>query len=454
MNKNGIIFDQYNTSEKKRNFYGIEINIINNMISYHITMPTFNNKKQKNINLNKTFPVVRENISTDQWICLYNKSLENKTYGLLKNFNDFKKDIGIFIKSIDSNWISMASDDAEEWKETVEEEMENRQIKFVIFIISKKNNHLYDSLKTHSLAEKGYISQFIKLENFNKAVDKGRIASYISKILIQINCKLGGANYLLSLDKTILEREIMFIGIDFGINASHTWKKRQQGAMTMVATKDKYFSKFYAQNEIIKCKDKNYILSIQEYISAFIERAINKYKKEENGKTPKNIIIYRQGISEYSTESLNSEIKIIEEICNKKNINYYYVIVNTNTSLKFFELNNKKTKKETGQYKNPETGLIVLNQIIDKNKFEFYIQPQKVTEGSATPTYFHAIYGNMEFPEILIKLSYWTTYIYPNWQNAVRIPHILKIAEKYSSMTAKITRKRNKDNLEDFLSAM
>ena len=60
----------------------------------------------------------------------------------------------------------------------------------------------------------------------------------------------------------------------------------------------------------------------------------------------------------------------------------------------------------------------------------------------------------MEFPEILIKLSYWTTYIYPNWQNAVRIPHILKIAEKYSSMTAKITRKRNKNNLEDFLSAM
>ena len=122
--------------------------------------------------------------------------------------------------------------------------------------------------------------------------------------------------------------------------------------------------------------------------------------------------------------------------------------------MKFFELNTRKTKKETGEYKNPEPGLIVLNQVTDKNNFEFYIQPQKVTEGSATPTFFRVFYGDMEFPEILIKLTYWTTYIYPNCQNSVRIPHVLKIAEKYSYMTAKFTRKKNKDNLEDFLSAM
>ena len=150
---------------------------------------------------------------------------------------------------------------------------------------------------------------------------KKNVASYISKILIQINCKLGGANYLLNLDKTILERKIMFIGIDFGLNASHTWKKRQQGVMTMVATKDRYYSKFYAQNEILKCNedDDDYILSIQENISNFIDRAIIKYKKEENS-TPQNIIIYRQGISEYQIESIKAEIKIIEEICQKKKL--------------------------------------------------------------------------------------------------------------------------------------
>ena len=120
-------------------------------------------------------------------------------------------------------------------------------------------------------------------------------------------------------------------------------------------------------------------------------------------------------------------------------------------SVKLFELNMNRTDRERGKYKNPETGLVVLNKITDLNKFEFYLQPQKVTQGSATPTQFRVFYGNMNFPEILIKLTYWTTFIYPNWKSAVRIPHVLKIAEKYSSMTAEVTRDRNNENISDLL---
>ena len=352
----------------------------------------------------------------------------------------------------------MNSNNIEDWKNTVENELDKRPIKFIIFFISNKNNELYNKLKEHSLCDEGYISQIIKLESLQRVMKKGRglDASYISKILLQINCKLGGASYLLNLDNTILNRNIVFIGIDFGLNAAHTWNKREKGVMTMIATRDKYYSKFYAKNEIINCKNikVDYILALQEKLSNFFDVVINKYEKEEKGNSPKNIIIYRQGISQYQIEYIKSEIKIIEEICNKKKINYYYVIINTKTNLKFFEQNLRKSDKERGNYKNPEPGLVVIDQITDKNKFEFYLQPQKVTQGSATPTSFHVLYGNMNFPEILIKLTYWSTYIYPNWQKAVRIPHVLKIAEKYSYMTAKIPRKRNNDNLSEQLAEL
>ena len=426
------------------------------MTSYHISQPTFNNIKNKKIGLNSIFSVARENISTSEWLCLYNSSLNDETYNLLDYINDYKKQLGIKIESKNVNWISMESDDAQVWRQTVEEKMKKRKIKFVIFFLSKENNDLYKEMKKDSQSNKGYVSQVIKFESYKRAEKKNMkiLASYISKILVQINFKLGGASYLLNLDKTILERNIMFIGIDFGFNSSHTWQKREQGVITMVATKDKYFSKFYPQNEVIKCKkESDYLLSIHETISNYIEKALVKYEKEEKH-LPKNIIIYRQGISEYQTKYIQEEVTIIDEICKKKNINYYYIIVYNKTSLKVFEQNNKKNDKEKGEYKNPEPGLVLLNKVTDKNKFEFYIQPQKVTQGSATPTCFHAIYGNIDFPELLIKLTYWTTYIYPNWQNAVRIPHVLKIAEKYSYMTAKFTRKRNKDNLQDSLSAL
>ena len=440
--------DLYNTSDKKREFYGIQILKLDNISSYYIVQPTFNNGKNKNLKLNSIFPVFKSNIDTSQWLCLYHKSLENSTYELLDNLKYYQESLGIKVENKDSNWIEMNSNDFEDWKKTVEKEIEKKEVKFVIFYISNRNNHLYNKLKKHSNCDNGYISQVIKYESFKNMKKK---ASYISKLLLQINSKLGGVNYKLNLDKNILDRNIMFIGIDFGLNSSHTWDKRKKGAMTMVATRDKYYSQFFSRNVIIDCKNKDYILSIQENISKFIENAIKKYEKQESGNTPKNIIIYRQGISSYQVDYIKPEVTIIEEICKLKNINYYYVIVNEKTSLKFFELNLKKTEKENGEYKNPQPGLVVLDQVVDMNKFEMYLQPQKVTQGSATPTYFHAIYGNMNFPELLIKLTYWTTYLYPNWQNAVRIPHVLKIAEKSSYMTAKITRKQNNEKLSEKL---
>ena len=123
--------------------------------------------------------------------------------------------------------------------------------------------------------------------------------------------------------------------------------------------------------------------------------------------------------------------------------------MNTSTNVKFFEYNYIKDKKNNGNYKNPEQGLVILDQITDKKRFEFYIQPQKVTIGSATPTYFHVAYGNMGFPELLIQLTYWTTYLYSNWQNAVRVPHVIKMAEKLAYMTAKFTQAELNEKLFD-----
>ena len=132
------------------------------------------------------------------------------------------------------------------------------------------------------------------------------------------------------------------------------------------------------------------------------------------------------------------------------NVNYYYVLINTRPNIKLFEYITKdKQMNNDNNYKNPEQGLIVLDEITNNRRFEFYIQPQKVNNGSVIPTYFHVPYGNMEFPELLIRLTYWTTFIYPNWQNAVRVPHVLKMAKKLAKITAKYTKSILNDKLSD-----
>ena len=105
--------------------------------------------------------------------------------------------------------------------------------------------------------------------------------------------------------------------------------------------------------------------------------------------------------------------------------------MNTKSTFKFFE------KDKNGKYSNPQSGLLVLDGIINHNNFEFYIQPQYVNQGSATPTCFHVAYGNLNFPELIPKFTYDLCHLYSNWQGSVRIPHVMKCAEKLSKMTAK-----------------
>jgi aubergine-like protein len=261
------------------------------------------------------------------------------------------------------------------------------------------------------------VSQVVKTRSIQK---KGAL-SVCSKILLQINAKLGGISYKTEINKEIKDRKFMVIGVD----SSHN---RKRTGVAMIATINESFTDFYNKEEIIKEENKS---KLQFCVSSFIEEAIAAYNKK-NKELPKSIIIYRQGVSLHQKQQLKEEIIQIEEACKTKNVLFYYILVNTKTTYKFFEKDEKKK-----EYYNPESGLLVLDGVTNRNYFEFYIQPQEVTGGSATPTCFHVAYGNLNFPEMIPKLTFDLCHIYSNWQGTVRIPNVIKAAEKLSKMTAK-----------------
>ena len=433
------------TSKSKLDYYGIKIDKLENkpIKPYYVSQPTFNNGIDFDLeieDINKVLPVGRDSKVSYDWICLYTIQAEKVSFNLLKGFRKCCKGYNLKFKNDDSNWIPMKSQNSRDWINIVEKELNHRKnCKLVIFLINNKTDKLYIPLKKHSLCTKGYVSQVIKYESISRAMKNRKGPdSYFSKILLQINNKLGGVNYFLNTNEIIDDRNIILIGVD----SSHKWGKsnskniNKQTGIAMVATKDKKFSKFYSREEIIKY-DKHYSSATRRSISSFIEEVFEKYKKENNEK-PKNIIIYRQGIAHNQLKYIKLEVAFIEEVCKKLNLNYYYVLVNTRSSIKFFEYNIVNEKNQDPKsFKNPNQGLIVLDQITNIERFEFYIQPQKVNIGSAKPTYFHVAYGDMKFPELLIQ------------QNAVRVPHVIKMAEKLATMTAKFTQSKLNDNLND-----
>ena len=413
--------------KEKSEKYGIEvIPLYDSFKAYQMkeTQLIAGNNKFLN-NRDKVFPILRK-IDMKNWICLYEKSNYDDADYLYQTLQKSSKGYGLIIE--EPLWIEMNNRSHYlDWIETVKDYMnEKNNYKFAVFLLDK-NDNIYSKLKKHSLCTNGYVSQVIKVKSLNK-----NAMSVCSKILLQINAKLGGASYKVKFTKTIDDRKLMVIGVD----SSHIRGKRT--GVAMVATLDKNFTDFYNSEEIIEEENKE---QLQFKVSAFIEKAIYAFKKNNKDNKPKNIIIYRQGVSLQQKKYLGNEIKNIDEVCKQKNILYYYILVNTKVNYKFFA-------KENKQYYNPYPGLLVIDGVTNRNFFEFYIQPQLVTGGSATPTCFHVAYGNMNFPEFLPKFTYDLCHLYSNWQGPVRIPNVIKAAEKLAKLTAKYTLDELNDNLK------
>lgn len=406
------------SAKEKSDLYGIKVEPLNELFTAYYMKDTklVGGSNTQVSSRDKTFKVLKKSDLTN-WLCFYEENNYNDAENLYNTLSKASKAYGLKIP--EPEWVEMKNkSSAKKWIDTADEYFseDKHDYSFALFLLGK-NDSIYAQLKKHSLCRNGYVSQVVKARSIQK---KGGLMSVCSKILLQINAKLGGISYKTVIDKEINDRKLMVIGVD----SSHIKGKRT--GVAMVATINDSFTDFYNKEEIIKEENKE---QLQFCISSFIEQAIVAYNKKNKNAT-KGIVIYRQGVSLQQKEFLKTEIQQIDSVCKTKNILYYYILVNTKTTFKFFEKSNKG-------YSNPGSGLLVIDGVTNRNYFEFYIQPQEVTQGSATPTCFHVAYGNLNFPEMIPKFTYDLCHIYSNWQGIIRIPNVIKAAEKLSKMTAK-----------------
>ena len=421
------------SAKKKKEQYGIDIKPTANLFdAYYIEETKLIGGKNKVVKASdRTFPVL-DKVPMTNWICFYEKKNYDDADNLFKTMAKASNAYGL--KVSEPKWIEMANNSkAKDWIDTAEDYFppdEESEFDFVVFLLGRNDDNLYAKLKKHSICKNGYVSQVVKTRSIRK---KGAL-SVCSKILLQINAKLRGTSYKINLTKEVLDRKLMVVGVD----SSHIKGKRT--GVAMVASINDSFSDFYNKEEIIEEENKS---QLKFCVSAFIEEAIEEFKKEKinKGEKPRGIIIYRQGVSLQQKQYLKDEIAQINECCKTKGILFYYILVNTKTTFKFFE-------KTSNGYINPQSGLLIMDGITNKNYFEFYIQPQQVTEGSATPTCFHVAYGNLDFPEMIPKFTFDLCHIYSNWQGTVRIPNVIKAAEKLAKITAKYTLGELSENLK------
>jgi aubergine-like protein len=212
---------------------------------------------------------------------------------------------------------------------------------------------------------------------------------------------------------------------------------RNQKKIVMSASYDSSFALFYTDEVVAEQEDE--INPISTLLRRCLDYFINKNKI-----CPTMIILYRSGISDSERMRNGSPIMLevssirrllsgqVENACYRENYNpkFCFCVVNKRTEAKFFEFSD-------GRANNPKEGMVIDSGATYPEKFEFYMQPQYVNSGTATPTYFDCVYDNTGIPlEILENITYKMCYYYWNWSGAIREPAVLKFAEQANKFSS------------------
>jgi len=354
-------------------------------------------------------PLIKKEVTDKNCFCLYfEKDRINQAL-----FNKFKNYHKITLKN-SSNW------------EDIEKELRSKEISkeklLGIICLSNITENKYPKLKQFFIYNyPNIVTQFIKIDNNNFK------NSLIKSLMDQINIKMGGLNFNIDLYDAKINKSNIYLII--GLTS------KEQGDKTiycMTSTTNKFLNRIKTQIKESVYENKNNVLK-EMYKKSL------KFFEEDNKVNPDYIIIYREGGNEYKNRTIAiDEINIFtKEIKNNrdeknlyKDTKVYFICTNLKAELKFYQI------KEKNNYSNPFSGLIVDENVIQKDKYEFYLQPHLVNQGTANPTQYQVMYYDKNednlnddlTQENLEKLTFYLCFYYWTWTGAVRLPALLKMA--------------------------
>ena len=356
--------------------------------------------------------ITPKNFGKNDWICVTTSNLVSEAKQMIQSLIKRSKNLGIFIEDIHVEGFNARH--SEDFIEELKHLNLNRRKKIVLCALDDKTKHFYSSIKKYLYEQIGIPSQVMHTKNKNQRF------SYFSNVLNQMVVKAGSELYNIIIYQKFLTTATMIIGID----SSRAGKGKTKIVMT--TSFSYYLSSFYTQQIIVE--------SVENSLPDLFRKALD-YFHNIHKIYPNYIFIYRQGGNMKQKQKLYlTELPVIQSFFSSLNIDslkYNYISVNKKTDLKFFQ--------ELGRnYKNPESGTVIDTEVIAPNDYQFYLQPQKVEHGTATPVEYHVIYDTINIPiEDLEKITFYQTFYYWNWPGPIREPAALKFAEVCNGFTSK-----------------
>ncbi|KAL8782395.1 MAG: hypothetical protein Q9213_005398 [Squamulea squamosa] len=267
-----------------------------------------------------------------------------------------------------------------------------REIKTQVCLILLPGNDkaLYDRIKYIADIKVGLHTVCVVEEKFaNPRPD------YMANVALKFNLKLGGNNQKVDYAKLDLlwEGQTMIVGIDV-THPSPGSTDMAPSVAGMVASVDRDLGQWPATLRVQEPEAHELVLDL----TIMLKTRLYLWK-EKNKQLPRNILIYRDGVSEgeYSLV-LQTELPLLRKACSDVYSNVEkgppkitIIIVGKRHHIRFFPTARSSPKVTNLKTGNPVNGTVVDRHVTEAQHWDFYLQSHNAIKGTARPAHYFVI---------------------------------------------------------------
>ncbi|XP_047521926.1 piwi-like protein Ago3 [Pieris napi] len=374
---------------------------------------------------------VMQAVDIHKWAVLFTDRDKQTTMNFIETVQRCCKPMGITIEK--PQLLRLPNDRTDSFVVGLREAIQTRP-QIIVVICPSSRDDRYSAIKRVCCSDAGIPSQVI---NARTIMNQQKVRSITQKILLQINCKLGGTLWHIH----IPIKSVMVVGTD----SYHDPTRRRPSVCSFVASYTQSLTKWYSTavfqekgQEIIDCLKACLVNSLRHFLVT-------------NGFLPDRIIMYRDGVSDgqfkqvqtYEIPQLRLSIQEVEMQYEPK---ITYVVVQKRINTRIF------LKCGPGQLENPAPGTVVDHAITRRDWYDFLIVSQKVNQGTVTPTHYVVVNDDSKMPpDQCQRLTYKLTHLYYNWPGTVRVPAPCQYAHKLAYLVGQNIGKNTSEALADKL---
>ncbi|XP_032869778.1 piwi-like protein 2 [Amblyraja radiata] len=345
------------------------------------------------------------------WTLFCSKQNATRAKDLISCMSKVAEPIGMTF--LQPAYVELKDDRTQTYIRSLQSHLEsNTSVKIVVCLVTGTRDDLYHAIKKLCCVQSPVPSQVINVRTISQTA---RMRCICQKILLQINCKLGGE--LWGVDIPL--KQLMVIGMD----VYHDPVMGKRSVVGFVASLNKAMTKWFSRVA--------FQMPNQEIIDGLKICMVASLKKyyEINHCLPEKIAVYRDGVSDSQLSTVTDyeipQLLKCFDVFSDYHPKMMVIVVQKRIGTKLYAVSG------SGRLAIPPPGTVLDHTVSTKEWPDFFLMAHTVHQGCGIPTRYICVFNSLNLsPDHIQRLTFKLCHMYWNWSGTIRVPAPCKYAHK------------------------